>query len=437
VTTGWGANANARPGPGRWLLLPLAAALFALLGLAISTEDRDEFQERTSTAAARPRPATADDSRAVPVGAATSTPATSAPATSTPATIANRQPAPGIGEQSGQRVSFEVTAPSGRLGVQLGGAQPLAVPSGTNGGGLPELLTDGTGSGTGAPGTPTVSGDPADPAATVGLRLTSEGRLEPVTQGQIKPGDLVVTPAAGGLDLIRANGTRVQVRPDASASGIAASEVSPAGVNPLQPDGRGEIALADGVTIRVPQTQPHDTPITPTSAWARLRSSWWRWLALAAAAVLVAATTAIVLRRRRRPRTTGEGLGPLGRPGAGVPAHRFEQFLATLAADPDPGRAIRLAFAAAERGLGRLPARHSTETPFEWYRRVAPVHPQLAEPLAGLCACFANTRFAPAAPTSAERDAAVGELRRLFTDGDAHHHGAAKPAARAEVGVGV
>ncbi len=84
-----------------------------------------------------------------------------------------------------------------------------------------------------------------------------------------------------------------------------------------------------------------------------------------------------------------------------------------LAADPDPARAIRLAFAAAERGMGSLPARLDTETPFEWNARVAVDRAELNDPLSTLCSLFATARFAPRRPTPADRDLAVDELRLL------------------------
>ena len=97
----------------------------------------------------------------------------------------------------------------------------------------------------------------------------------------------------------------------------------------------------------------------------------------------------------------------------GVPEDQFEKFLSILIADPDPGRAIRLAFYATERGLGGLPPRRADETPFEWHARVEQRRPELAPALAPICDMFARARFAPGESTAADRDLMVEHLREL------------------------
>lgn len=464
MTTGLGSD-NPRRRPARWLLLPLTVGLFALIGMAISAEDRQRTEQDTVSVGSPSGGASDEQIPAAGAGAADPPPdgGISSDATTT-STSAPSDGAAGAeqaaGDDSGgsgtEPVNMEVSGPAGRLGVQLGGANPIARPIGADDlTGAPSELVDGpqgptakaTGDGTGAvPGstpdgsTPdgTTDGSATGAAPTVGLKLGADGQLQPVSQDQIAPGDLVVAPAGGGLDVLRPDGSRVQIRPGASSdgSGLVASEATADGVTGLQPSEGGEIDVGDGVTVTLPTPDPID--LSNDSAGGLTGPAWARLAALAAAVVLLLAGLWLWLRRRRRARSAvpdgagGEAVAPP------LPASQIDALLASLAADPDPARAIRLAFSAAERGMGRLPARHSIETPFEWYRRVAGTQPDLAEALAGLCACFANTRFSPTPPSAADRDAAVNELRRLHTMGRTHPGatgGSASP--RHEVGAGV
>ena len=474
MTNGW-ANDNARRRPARWLLVPLTVALFALIGMAISAEDRQRSEEETVSVGPPGGASSLDEVQTASDGAAEPPPAdgASAPSTTAPAdgaattastTSADDAASAGNDGESGtQPVNVEISGPGGRLGVQVGGAAPVARPIGADGtAGAPSELADGpqgplarapgTGDGTSADGAGTGTGGtlpdgtPTDGTPTgagdgqpvVGLRLGPDGQLQPVSQSQIAPGDLVVAPAGGGLDVVRPDGSRVQIRPGASAdgSGLVASEATADGVSGLKPDGSGRIDVGDGVTVTLPTPDPIDLSTEADSGLAGLP---WAWVvALAALAVALMLGLWLWLRQRRR----RQGAAPTADSGAvapPIPAHQLEALLATLAADPDPARAIRLAFSAAERGIGRLPARHSTETPFEWYRRVGAAQPDLAEPLAGLCACFANTRFSATPPTTADRDAAVAELQRLhqLSRGPAPASVGDPTGNRPEVGAGV
>ena len=458
MTTGLGSD-NPRRRPARWLLVPLTVALFALIGMAISAEDRQRSEQDTVSVGS---PSGGPSDQSIPAagaGAASQPPDGGASDESTTSTSAPTDGAAGADQPTDENdggagtepVNMEVSGPAGRLGVQIGGANPVARPIGAdNLSGAPSELVEGPqgpsaqpgdGSGGSISGTTTApagDGSGTGGAPTVGLELGANGQLQPVSQDQIAPGDLVVAPAGGGLDVLRPDGSRVQIRPGASSdgSGLVASEVTADGASGIQPDADGRIDVGDGVTVTLPTPDPID--LSNESEGGLAGVGWARLAALAAALVLLLAALWWWLRRRRRAQgATPDGAGgePVAPP---IPANQLDALLASLAADPDPARAIRLAFSAAERGMGRLPARHSTETPFEWYRRVAAAQPDLAEALAGLCACFANTRFSPAPPTTADRDAAVGELRRLHTLGRGPAGAAAGGApVRPEVGAGV
>jgi len=442
--------------------------LFALIGMALSAEDRQRTEQDTVSVGSPSGGPSDQEIPAAGPGAASSPPEGGPDREPTPTTgptdgAAGADDATSDNGGSGtEPVNMEVSGPAGRLGVQIGGANPVARPIGANdiAGAPSELVegplgpaaeTPGAGPGTAGPGgsTGTTPGDTsatttapgsdgsAPAAPTVGLKLGADGQLQPVSQDQIAPGDLVVAPAGGGLDVLRPDGTRVQIRRGASSdgSGLVASEVTANRVTGLQPAEGGRIDVGDGITVTLPTPDPIDLS---NDTEGGLSGPRWAQLAALAAAALFLAGLRLWLRRRRRTRATtaatagGEAVAPP------IPASQIDALLASLAADPDPARAIRLAFSAAERGMGRLSARRSTETPFEWYRRVAGTEPDLAEALAGLCACFANTRFSPTPPRAAERGLAVAELRRLHTLGRGPAVTVAGTAsARPEVGAGV
>ncbi len=440
-------DTNRRFGPARWLLIPVTIALFALVGLAISTERRDQYQARRSALSTQDGAAAADRDTAgapsrPPVGGFTRRPATPRPNQGT----GDGSEATPIGDsaQSGQgggqqTTSLVVSGPNGQVNLDLQGFRPLATSTGSDGTTQPQVqLRPGPTGPTAIPAPPPGADPNAQPAGpapsdgqpSVGLRLDADGTLEPVSAGQVTPGDLVLAPAQGGVDVVGADGSKVEVRPADQASdprtvfggggsrpgattGLQATRIGSDGrVQVLRPDNQGRIDLGGGVSLQVPR--PPEASAGPRPVWQAVLSSRWRVVALVALAVVLAAGAGLALwRRHRRRRAEAEPFGPGWVGPDGVPIDRLEEFLALLAADPDPARAVRLAFSAADRGLGRMPARGTTETAFEWQRRVAAAHPDLAQLLASLCARFADTRFGPRRPGPAERDAALAELREL------------------------
>jgi hypothetical protein len=91
----------------------------------------------------------------------------------------------------------------------------------------------------------------------------------------------------------------------------------------------------------------------------------------------------------------------------------LDAFLAELLADPDPTRAIRMAVACVEQGMGRLPGRPSERTPQEWLLMVDTTDPPLATRLRPLVDRYCDIRFGNHQASSRERDDAVSELREL------------------------
>ena len=403
--TSWVASTNARLSFARWLIIPATFGLFALVGLAISTEDRNELQARSAEDAPLPQPqigqSVKPNDASGPDNGNRTTPSTSSNITS-PETQPPTTQASATGGANLRPVSFEVRATNGRVSVELTGPGPVASP----------VKPDGT-IGTPTPLQPDVSGTGAS------VRLNAQGQLEPVVPGDIRRGDLVLDAvddavAVGvgvGVDVIRPDGSRIQIRPSTAGSGLGlvTNEIDPSGqARPVAPDASGEIVVGDGVTIRLPS--PHEAAGAPPSMWDKASTTPWRWIFLLVGALaLVSALVARYLHRHKPDDPFGPGwIGP-----GGIPAHRFEEFLAMLSADPDPARAVRLAFLAAERGVANLPRRNSVDTPFEWYRRVVGAYPQIGEPLAALCSRFVAVRFGAEKPSADDRDAAVTALREL------------------------
>jgi hypothetical protein len=253
----------------------------------------------------------------------------------------------------------------------------------------------------------------------------------------------VLQPVDGGIDLVRGDGSRIEIRLGPDGASIEATEVGIDGQRrPLEVGEGGEIDAGDGVAISTPDKGPAD-PVAPQSLWEQATSTPWRWIFIGIAALAaISAAVAFVLHRKGSDEPFGaDFVGP-----AGVPRDRFGEFIAMLLADDDPARAIRLAFYAAERGLGGLPHRRNTETPFEWCARAVASHPQVTGPLTSLCSRYATARFAPEQPDPADRDAAVDELRAVFhlatepadgaTDGEAEPRDAAGRERSRPVGAG-
>lgn len=372
----------------RWLVVPLAVGLLVLTGLGASIQDR--------------RSVLADetDDRSEPIGGRAGDQDRSEQQNPRPLDDARSDPGSGGSD-------VELASETGSVGVELGGDVAVAHPRTGEGAGEGTAASDSSGAG--------------GVALTSGMRLTDDGGLEPIDQADVQAGDIVLASAeGGGIDVLRAGGGQVEVRP--TDGGIDVAEVNANGERtPVAPNEDGVIDLGDGVTLRVPIGTGQATEDASSAAAGpaggdtqsfgdRVLDGPARRLLIAIAAVgLMAAAIGYLLYRRRQEEPFGpDFVGP-----DGIPAARFDEFAAMLAADHDLARAIRLSFYAAERGMGRLPQRHSSETPFEWYGRVIVKHNYFAPALGVLCDRFASTRFSPTGPSPQDRDEAVAALIEL------------------------
>ncbi|MEM9131448.1 MAG: hypothetical protein AAF962_06475 [Actinomycetota bacterium] len=404
------------PNLARWLMVPAMIAVLVLVGLAVSSESRDEFSQRLengsggesdageqagTTADEAPTgesfefdpdgdfeggvadPTTGDSGSGDGVGEGTGT-------------------GTGDGEGAGQgeemasavaQSNVDVRGEDGSVAVRIGpGADDLAFPRTAEG----------------EPGVATrLRSDGLEPGE--GLVLNPDAGIDVIDLDDIEPGQIVLDGSpVDGVDLIRSDGTRVEIRTPAPG-GPAELRITDVGADgtatPLEADGDGSIDVGDDISLQLP-TGGEDT-IPPQRFPVRID---WRlflgWL-------VITFVGSLILAYEMWRRAPDIDIGEIFTPPPEVKVAGFVDFLAILRADPDPARAIRLAFEGAEKGLGTLPARTSTETPFEWHARVCDTRPHFDEALGSLCSHFTTARFAPSRPSSFDRDAAVADLERL------------------------
>lgn len=363
--------------PGRilgWLALPAFLAVLALVALAASTEHRPEFEGRLEQESAGQ--------------------------------------GGGGGQESldtGQDPSFDQGDPitealGGDPGDVEGEAKRITI-AGENGDIIVELED-------GRVGLRPVEGDEAidlEADDLVAIRLNEDGSLEVVPIDEIGPDDTVVTAADDGFDLERPDGSTVEFRADGENDGISATEIDPNGRSAeLVPNQDGSVTLSDGTTVG-PIDRAEELG-TFESFIERASGLPWRWIALGLVLLALACIALAYHLHRRRPGDEFD-IGALIRPD--VPDDQFEGFLARLADDRDPTRAVRIGFSVAERGLGGMPPRHDQETPFEWQARVESERPGFGPSVGTLCDLFARARFAPGHSTEDDRRTMIDTLRDL------------------------
>ena len=370
----------------RWVLLPTFVGVLVLIGLAVGTETRDEFQQSRADAAEADTddpPENGDRPSDQGRNSEGSGSGSGSAGGSGSGFESNREPGSGsergsTGADDGPRISFEVRGREGRVGVRLDDSgSDLAFPVSNDGdpGVASELV-------------------PGRIPEGSGLRLERDGELRATPLDETGRGDVVLVPVEGGVDVQLPDGDRVEVRPNPSGS-TGDQESGRLDLNRMGSDGAreqlepaddGSVNLGDGVEIQLPadngQIPAVDDPV-------RIRWLWFVvWLVAMTAASLA---LAFHLHRNGPPLFDSAAFTPP----EDVAVTSFVAFLALLRDDPDPARAIRLAFEGAEHGLGSLPARAETETPFEWHARVAHSKPHLDETLLSAVLALHNCPVRP------------------------------------------
>ncbi len=261
------------------------------------------------------------------------------------------------------------------------------------------------------------------PGTGSGVRLAEDGRLEPVPAGVIGPEDLGFTPTDGGVDVHAPDNPLIELRPDGRSGGVSATEFDGETVNSLTGTD-GTVVLNDGTSI-----SPIEPPGDGLTTVAAARELPWRWIVTTIMALAVAsALTGYLLHRNHiEPSFAVTTTGDWATDGT----EDFDGFLDRLAADPDPTRAIRLAFHTVEQGLSGLPVRRAEETPFEWHRRVGDTVPAVEPILGRICDLYAMARFAPGRATDQDRSDMIAQLRQLV-----HGSHAPRPTSVTEASQG-
>ncbi len=244
-----------------------------------------------------------------------------------------------------------------------------------------------------------------------GVRLTDDGgdgpRLEPVPPGVIGPDDLGLTPTDNGVDLHAPTNPLVELRPDGEFGGVSATQFDGTDVTTLSGED-GVVVLNDGTTI-----DPIEAPGSGDGILVAVdpREMPWRWIFSAIAGVAIASALTGYLLHRNHVEPNFAVTQTLDWASDGT--EDIDGFLERLANDPDPTRAIRLAFNAVERGLSGLPVRREEETPFEWHRRASDTVPAVETTLGRICDLYAKARFAPGQATDEDRNSMIDHVRRL------------------------
>lgn len=257
----------------------------------------------------------------------------------------------------------------------------------------------------------------------IGFRVNEDGTFSPVRVGDETDGSTLLIPNAdGSFDLIKPDGTRVQVGVENGE--VAAGEFGEDGFTPLEQNADGSYQLDDDLFASPTQPLEFDeeaaSPIDPSPSSPG--SFPWNTILIAIAAA-AALGLGIWFFMAYSPKVATVGDVPVDQLFAAAPMVRreassdpwaaFESYLIELLAEPDPSQAIVLAFSYVEGGVGSIPARISEETPYEWFRRVQAVDPEAAPLLQPLLERYVAIRFGGHVAEDPERRRAVDDLRTV------------------------
>ncbi len=341
----------------RWLVIPALLALFAIVGMAVATDD---------------------------------------PSTSPQA------------DQPGQQDDLQLTEDPGEADAAPedtpGGAPEVTVSSRE---GDISVRFDGDGIARARPGDESAGEIALAPGTDDSYQISQGGLLTPVPDRQaaeeLADSGVVLSPGSDfGVVVVTPEGDSVRLQADGVTGGVSAVDLADQEA-PIQPNSDGLVVLEDGTTIG---------PLEEPGQFITIGSDpdqsmpWVAIFSVIAVVALVSAATGLFLHRKSEEAPIVMG----GSPGSQLKTMAFSELMDRLAADPDPTRAVRIGFDAAQAGLGGLPTRSEDETPFEWEDRVAQALPEAAQPVEVLCDLFARARFAPGASDEADRTLMMEQL---------------------------
>ncbi len=261
----------------------------------------------------------------------------------------------------------------------------------------------------------------------VGFRVNADGTFSPVRVGENTDGATLLVPNAdGSFDLIKPDGTRVQVAPD-GGGGVAAGEFGEDGFTPLDQNQDGSYQLDDDLFASPADSFEFEEGAAPSTGPSPNRPSTpgsfpWNTILIAVAAA-AALGLGIWFFMAYSPKVKAVGDVPVDQLFAVAPMVRrevssdpwaaFEEYLNELLQEPDPSQAILLAFSYVEAGVNTIPARIAEETPYEWFRRVQSVDAESSPLIQPLLERYVAIRFGGHVAEDPERRRAVSDLRTL------------------------
>lgn len=225
-----------------FLAIPAFFTLLALTGFALSTESREDFEERTE----EQRPEQSGNTPDQQAGQDQPSDQGQQSDQGSP------QQADGSGQDQGQSSQSQQQGQGqgDGQGSSEGRRQPVVIQT-ENGEIVVELDENGDPIGV-VPGDALVPTDPSrvltpsEDGEFVGFRIDEDGGIEPVERGDFQSGDYLLGPARGdGIDIIRPDGTRVQLRPQSDGE-LSGSQINGDGtITDIQPDS-GDIVIQPG-----------------------------------------------------------------------------------------------------------------------------------------------------------------------------------------------
>jgi len=404
--------------PLRWLAIPALMIVLAVVGLASSSESRSSFDNRLDRNDESSQPDPIDNPR--PDNSENQTPSGSdgdeGQGFETPPGSDQSETADGGGEeQQGQGDPDQpvvITSSNGNVEALVSSDPPTLTEISFF---EPDQTSNPEGVEHSAAPTPTaiaVYGKSYEILQGVGFQLSEDGELvsrslELDSEGNVpvRPGDLVLAGVDHGVEILEPDGDRVFIT-IAPQGSVDIEIVAPDGNSQqLVANIDGEVQLEHGITIRLPYTFVE-------RVWRQATETPWRWLAGAWLTIVVGSAILCYVMYRRRPEPA---VLPVASTVDRLDISKASTFdlLLWLEAEPDPARATRLAFRAAEGGLGQIGARRTTETPIEWHERVAPEDNDTDQALAKLCEQFNLARFSDNTLTESDKAVVIASLRRL------------------------
>lgn len=263
-----------------------------------------------------------------------------------------------------------------------------------------------------------------------GLVVNDDGTFTPYRLGEDVSGKTTISPdGSGGFTLDRSDGSRVDL--GVNDDGLYARDERGNRLD-LDRDADGRVDLGDGLTADESDAEIEfgDDEITSSpqgvgdgqSGGGGFGGTKIIIILVGVLAIAGAVWWFVAMKPKFRLQDAGPGVaGPApivvqtAQAGSSSASgwDAFEAYLLELLADPEPERAVRLAFAYAEQGMGGLRARETEQTPAEWSASVSDADAEIGQLLQPLTNSYSAIRFGDQSVTSAERDSAVAELRTL------------------------